>query len=248
MKAAIFTVEGKGGVGKSTCAGLAVEAVGQDCKRSVISVYVDTTNSTMASMYNHVEMIDTSEEEAAGRIAAVLSTSSDFMVMDMGARSESTFVNKILPRLWRNRKRLDVEIVVLRPITTSGFVQANAVSFVMNATNFGVKTVLVRNASQGRTADHFSDWDKSPGRKVALELGAREMVLSDAGVRWGDEVPAYGLTFSAAAKGDFSRVEPKYLPSVERLFTPGVQAHLGFWVEENAERLLKVLRELGIKL
>ena len=248
MRAALFSIEGKGGVGKSTTSGLAVDAMSQDGKRSVSVVDGDTTNSTMASMYDNVDLIDTSQEEAAGLISAHLKSSHDYMVLDMGARSEAAFVNKILPRLLRGRKKGDVELVALRPITLSSFVQNNAVSFVKRTAPLGMKTILIRNLSQGRTEEHFADWGKSPGRKVALELGAREMDMSDAGVRWGDEVPAFGLSFNAAARGDFSRVDPEYQPLVERLFTKGVQAHLGFWIEENAERLLFVLQELGIKL
>lgn len=244
----MFSIEGKGGVGKSTVSGLAVDAISQDGKRSVAIVDGDTTNSTMASMYGNVDLIDTSEEEAAGRISAHLKSSHDYMVMDMGARSEAVFIKKILPRLVRGRKKNDVELVALRPITLSTFVQNNAVSFVELTAPLGVKTILIRNVSQGRTEDHFADWNKSRGRKTALDLGAREVDMSDAGVRWGDEVPAFGLNFSAAARGDFSRVDPEYLSMVERLFTKGVQAHLGFWVEENAERLLLVLQELGIKI
>lgn len=235
-------------MGKSTTSALAVDAVSQDGKRSISIIDGDTTNSTMASMYDSVDLIDTSEEEAAGLISAHLKTSHDYMVMDMGARSEAVFIQKILPRLMRGRKKADVEFVALRPLTLSSFVQNNAVSFVKQTAPLGVKTILIRNLSQGRTADHFADWDKSQGRKAALDLGAREMNMSDAGVRWGDEVPAFGMSFSAAARGDFSRVDPEYLPLVERLFTKGVQAHLGFWVEENAERLLLVLQELGIKI
>ena len=198
MKAALFSIEGKGGVGKTTTSGLAVDAVSQDGKRSVSIIDGDTTNSTMASMYDNVDLVDTSEEEAAGRISAHLKSSHDFMVMNMGARSEAVFVSKILPRLLRGRKKIDVELVALRPITLSSFVQNNAVSFVERTAPLNVKTILIRNCSQGRTEDHFADWDRSPGRRRALDLGAREMNLSDAGVRWGDEVPAFGLSYSAA--------------------------------------------------
>lgn len=108
--------------------------------------------------------------------------------------------------------------------------------------------VIVRNLSQGRTKTHFADWDQSAGRKAALEAGAVEMDLTDCGVRWGDEIPAYGLSFQEVAMGDFSRIDPSLQGFARTIFTEGVQAHIGMWIEENATRLLDALRKLGVKL
>ncbi len=247
MLAFCVTIEGKGGVGKSTLTGLAVDALAQDGKRSIVVIDGDTTNSSMASMFDDVELIDPSEAEAAGKISAVLKSSVDFVIMDTGARSEAKMLNSILPQLMKTTKKAGIPIVVLRPITLSSFVQQNAVAFAKKVVPLGVKVLFVRMLCQGRTEEHFYDWDQSQGRQSALELGVVEMNLSDAGVRWGDEVPAYGLSFNAAAQGDFSRVDPEFLADAERLFTAGIQAHLGFWVESNAEELLKALSKLGIK-
>ena len=74
------------------------------------------------------------------------------------------------------------------------------------------------------------------------------MVLGDCGVRWGDEVPAFGLSFQEVALGDFSRVDPKFRELAETVFNPGIQAHIGMWIEENAKRLLEALRAIGVKL
>ena len=182
MRAAVCAIEGKGGVGKSTTSAIAIEALRQDGKRSVTIVDGDTTNSSMVSMFDDVVSIDMAEAEAGGELAALFKGVSDFLVADFGARSEAKFLDPILPRLLRTRSKSEPSLVVLRPLTLSSFVQNNTVAFIEKTAPLGVKTILVRNLSQGRTPAHFSDWVRSQGRRRALGLGAREVDLSDAGV------------------------------------------------------------------
>ena len=169
------------------------------------------------------------------------------MVIDTGARSEATFI-ALLERVLPKAKAEKVSMIVLRPLTLSSFAQNNAVSFVNRLAPKGIKVVLVRNLSQGRTKEHFKDWHQSAGRKAALAAGAVEMDLTDCGVRWGDEIPAFGLSFAEVAMGDFSRIDPSLQQIARQTFTKNVQSHIGMWIEENSIHLLDALRRLGIKL
>ena len=114
----------------------------------------------MASMFADVEMVNPAEVEAAGVLASFLRRDEDAMVVDTGARSEAAFIT-LIERLLPRAKAERVAIVVLRPLTLSSFSQSNAVAFVGRLAPLGVKVVLVKNLSQGRTNAHFADWDKS---------------------------------------------------------------------------------------
>jgi len=248
MKAVLMSVDAKGGVAKSTSATVAVEGLSYDGTRSVDIYDGDTSNSTLASMYDDVKMLDFSLPEVAGEIVAGFASPSDFMVVDSGARDERRILSEIMPLIVPYASKQKIAIVALRPITLSSFVQANAVAWVQKTAPMGVKTVFIRVLAQGRTQAHFADWDRTTGRKSAIELGAVEIDLTDAGVRWGDEVPAFGTSFARVAVGDFSRIPGDLQVHAVRIFTPGIQAHLGLWLESNVYQLRSALEKLGLKL
>jgi hypothetical protein len=247
MKLIVFVLEGKGGACKSTSASVCVEALMQDGKYRVDVIDTDTTNSTMSSLFPDAKLVDMSHAEFIGHFLAALKSDSDFVVVDTGARDESRLRAK-MKLLAQKAKEAKVQILVLRPITTSSFVQNNAISWEQFAHPLGIRTIFVRALCQGRTDEHFTTWTNSIARKDALARGAVEVDLTDAGVRWADEVPAYGISFREVALGDFSRVASDDLEMALETFNEAIQAHLGFWAEENAIALKNAFAQVGIKL
>lgn len=248
MRAACIVMDGKGGVWKSTIAQAVTIALADNGKRVVDVVDADTTNALMVSAFGEsTRMIDLGEAEAAGRLAARLKSSSDFCVIDIGARDEAR-VRELLPDLCSVAARERCLIVVFRPITLSSHTQRNAVSFAKFAKEIGVKTVMVQTRGQGRTLKHFAPWELSKLRAAALSWGAVETWMSDVGVRWADEIPAFGINFAEVACGDFSRVAEADRADAEQIFDEDLQSHMSLWLHSNVTRFREAMTSVGLSL
>jgi hypothetical protein len=246
MRVMVFVLEGKGGAWKSTIAQTLVLMLGDDGKWMVEVVDCDTTNSLMASAFgkDSIKYVDLGEAEAAGHLSARMKSTADYCVIDVGARDEVRVID-MLPALAKMAAKEKCQIVVFRPITLSTFTQRNAVNFIELSKNLGVKVVMVQTRGQGRTAKHFAPWEASGVRSSALAMGAVETYMTDAGIRWADEIPSFGITFAEVAGGDFSRVKEENRADAEALFDEGLQAHMALRLWDNATRFRQAMVDVG---
>lgn len=249
MKLGIGVIEGKGGSCKSTTAATVALALISEGRRSVQIFDGDTTNSCMVSMFgeDRATLIDFSEPDAAAYLSVALRSTFDAFVLDTGARDEAK-VLEVFADLAAKAAKSKIPLVQFRPVTLSSFVQNNAVSATRLLAPLGIKTVLVKVVAQGRTRQHYLEWDQSVAKADLLKLGAVEMEMTDLGVRLADEAAAFNLSFHEIAFAQFDRVPEQIRPLAVKLFDEHVQEHFAMWLDKNCRRVLDALQALGIKL
>ena len=235
-KLLVLIKEGKGGVGKSLIAQIMAATLRDGGKYSVGFINSDTTNSTTSSI-EQTRFADLSKTETRGVVLnclqALANGTFDSMVWDSGARDEARIV-EILPWLTKEIKSMGGQLVVVRPITLSTAVQTNAVTFMAIAKKLGIAVIFARNLGQGRTAEHFLHWDATSARANALDAGAIEVALSDAGARWGDEAGGFGLSLSDVALGEFSKARED-ADEAAKIFDEDVRSWLSIWLSETVD-------------
>jgi hypothetical protein len=129
-------------------------------------------------------------------------------------------------------KKEKVTLVVVRPITTSAFVQESAVEFANWAHDNGVAVVFVRNFGQGRREEYFAEWDALEDRNAAIPP-AIEVMLPDLGAWIGDEATALGLSLADIATARFDRLSEKARHIADRKFGPEVQLVVADYLEQR---------------
>ena len=238
-RAMLIAMEGKGGVGKSTVTNVAVSGFRRK-NFKVRTIESDTTNSSMSMVFKDTTLMSVQRPDFRGVIAEAAEQLKDGVfdrvVIDLGARDEAE-VKLYIPKLARMLAESGVDLVIVRPITTSHFVQNNAMAWVRETKGLPVKTVFVRNHGMGRSETEYAAWFKLNVRAAALASGVVEVGLEDVGARLADDCVSAGLSFSDLAYGDFSRssLSPDELST---LFPRSAQLTMLDWVDEMSERLL----------
>jgi hypothetical protein len=252
MKAYFATFDGKGGVGKSTLSLLLWQKLRDKYGAEAIAVIdTDSTNSVMASVVGpSVRRGDVgSVKSTAVFIRPIRENTHEAVVVDGGARDEAAIravmSDYILPEL----AKIKTPLVVLRPVTTSSFVQRNLISFVTAFQPLGVRILLCRIQAMGRTPESYARWEATQARAQLLALpGVAEMIVDDLGAEYADEAVAFNLSFGQIAEGDFSSLsDPQERQDAERIFDEDVQLHFSLWMAKHIQRLEAALETIGVK-
>ena len=252
MKAYFSVFDGKGGVGKSTLALLLWQKLRDKYGHDAVAVIdTDSTNSVMASVIgDNVKRGDmASVKSAAVFIRPIRENVHEAVVVDGGARDEAAIravmADHIIPEL----AKIKTPLVVLRPVTTSSFVQRNLISFVKTYQPLGVRVILCRIVAMGRTPESYWRWERTQARAQMLALpGVAEMIVDDLGAEYADEAVAFNLSFGRIAEGDFSSItDPEELSDAKRVFDEDVQLHFSLWMGRHIQRLEEALEKVGVK-
>jgi hypothetical protein len=263
LKNYLVITDEKGGVGKSQTALLASSMLstwyrGMD---KVKLVDTDFSNSVLASVFGmeKIQMVDSSNPMAKAQLTSCIYRQDGFTsaVVDCGARDERTFrpiwKETVLPALKAQAK--SGQLIFLRPLTMSVFVQNNLISFCEEFVPLGAKIVILQMRFGGRTKDHFERyWEQKVARQRLLAMkgpdgrpAVIETFVSDMGCPWADEMIACGLSPIEIADGDFSRiVDADLLTYAKEVLTEDVQLLFKLWLGENIDRLEKALSILGV--
>lgn len=240
-----IVMEGKGGVGKSLIAQLLKAALEFDGKNAVHVVDTDSTNSSMVQIFgqDNVDFVDFADESSLGQFGLLIDNLRDqtfhAAVIDSGARDEQAMTARIPAMLHRiGKTKTNAKIVVLRPITLSSHVQANAEAFCLGpAKSLEIPVVLVKNLGQGRKPADFAAWENSDRRKKCLEAGAAEIDLPNLGARWSDECSGFSLPIADVALANFDKVAAVDRAEAEKLFTPAVRMWFAEYLDDVVGRL-----------
>ena len=239
----ILVLGGKGGIAKSLVSQIAANKL-RGIYRKVITVDTDHTNNTTQSIDPDARMLDIWDVKARGGLARLIDemkgTTCCAAVIDTGAQEDAPMIG-IMEWLVREARQAGVQIVTVLPITLSTHNQRTAVEFSELAERLSIPLVYVKNLGQGRTsADFARRWDKSKARAGALERGAVETVLEDAGARYADEAGGYGLSLADAALGRFEKAESKAKEAAES-FDPDDRAWLNIFLSENGGNIVQAI-------
>ena len=238
-RAMLIAMEGKGGVGKSTIMNVAVAGY-RKRKLKIRTIESDTTNSSMSMVFSDTTLISVQRPDFKGVLAEAAEQlrdgTFDRVAVDLGARDEAE-VKAFVPKLAQMLADYGVDLICIRPITTSHFVQNNAIAWVKDMQGLPVRTVFVKNHGMGRSKEQYAAWTQLAAHKAALASGVVEIGLEDVGACLADDCVSAGLSFIDLAYGDFSRSElSKELLS--SLFPRSAQLTMLDWVDEMSDRLL----------
>jgi len=248
-----IVVENKGGVGKSLIAQIVAETLrdlddNKIPRNRVLMMDSDLiTKSTLRTDTSTVP-VDFSRPESLGFIGEaaldLFKGEYDAVVLDTAAGEEARIEDILIYLSKIFARQPDAEIVVFRPITLSSLVQENAISFALDSIPRGIRTIFVRNLGQGRLDSDFSAWRQNPERKRALEMGAGECALDNAGTQYADEANSYGLSIAAAALGRFDLALDGMSERASRVFNTRIQIFLSEWIGNQVERFRKTIIEV----
>ncbi len=231
---AVIVLEGKGGVGKTLLA-MVVTAMMREYGKNVFILDTDTTNSSTFEMEPGTKMADFSKIEVRGILDRAIKMMSlgqfAHLVMDSGARDESA-IEVYLPWFENKLRKIGVQLVIVRPITSASFVQRRASEFAER--NPAIPVVFACNLGQGRNKQMFERWHGSDIRAAALASGVVEFDFADAGVRWSDEANGLGLTLADVALANFSK-SPEGAEIAAAEFDDDTQAWIALWLSEAVE-------------
>ncbi|WP_100962766.1 hypothetical protein [Bosea sp. FBZP-16] len=240
----IIIVEGKGGVGKSVNAD-AANYIFASMGCVTLTAESDTTNSIMSSIHDNVVFVNVTRPGWHTIIGKHLQRmgqpgGAGAVIFDTGARDD-VHVREKLPYFVQAMEAVGGHVLVIRPITTSGSAQTNAIDFAKTTTGFGIATVFMQIRAQGRTEEHFRRWSATESLREAKQLGAVDTWIDDLGVEEADEAVALGLSFAAVAAEDFDR---SHDPEAARAYFDEAKV-LWFqdWLETQKMRWLPVFRE-----
>ena len=238
-KTVIGLVSNKGGVVKSGGTSLAAATAEMKGLRAIM-LDSDGSNSSTLSAFPDGRFVDMTRPEGIGRVLAAIdqlgNETADCAIWDTAAHQESAII-KVLPMIMERCKKSDVKFIVIRPITSSHFVQRGALDFLSVAGEFGLHVIYANIYAQGRTEHDFRFWMASGARKRALE-SVVEMAVADGGAFLGDNVVAFGLSLSDVALGRFSRISDKEeRKEAERLFDTDFRAFVSGYLYVMTERV-----------
>ena len=238
----VITIGGKGGIGKSLCAQIARETLlGEKCDKNVIVIDSDVNNSVMAQIYPNIVFVPIRDEarlEARGilieAIRSLGSGKADAIVWDLGAGTEDIVRERFLSDVTRWADRAGIDVIALRPITTSVFSQIQSIDFARWAGAHGIATVIVRNLGQGRSPALFDHW-QSIVEKRQVCPPAVEVDLDDLGAWVSDEATAMGLSLADVAQGRFGHLAEGARAVAEARLTPPVQLAIADYLETQCQ-------------
>jgi len=249
LRALVLVLDAKGGSGKSTAAQVTVHALGG--RGHVECISTDTANSNLNQIgLTTLPPVDLAEPENIGHLFALadhVGKESQFAVIDTGARDEARLL-PFLPRLAQRLKHNGAQLMVLRPITTSHFSQANALQYSRQRPP-GTSCLFVRNLGQGREERHFQRWKESTERAEALRSGVVETTIDSLGPLIADNATSFNLSLEDVAHGDFRRAGVDQ-DRAEKLFDKARQLFVAEFLREHGERfraaLIEAVRNNGV--
>lgn len=241
----IIVMEGKGGVGKSVTAD-AINFSFTSEGYMVGGVETDTTNSNQSSIHEGVLLADTSEagwRSAVGVLAKQKRNGSGphIIIMDVGARDE-VHVRGELGYFTRVMADVGGQVLVIRPVTTSSFAQANAIDFAMTTAGSAVAVVFMQMRAQGRKEHHFARWSSTKSLAAAKQAGACDTWIDDLGVEIADEAVGFGLSFAAVASENFAKAGED-ADEARAFFDDRKVEWVQSWLEDQKARWLPVFRQ-----
>ena len=236
---------GKGGIGKSLLAQI-LATKSRETYRSVFVVDTDHSNNSTRSIDPDARMLDIWDVTARGGLAVLLAelkaTPSCAAVIDTGAQEDAPLID-MLEWLAREAGRAGACLVPVLPLSLSTHTQRRAVEFAAIAARLRVPVVFVRNLGQGRTAADFAvRWGRSRTRAEAIERGAVETELPDAGARWADEAGGYGLSLADVALGRWAKAGSK-ADEAAASFDASARAWLNIYLDEAGDALTRAIGE-----
>lgn len=242
----IFVLEDKGGVGKSVIAQMIAAMLSFEQKYLVQMVDTDFSNSTSAQIFTGARMLNLNEKASLGAFSNLLRALKEKMfhhlVFDVGAREEKT-VRLLLKTIVGLVRALGGEVVVFRPISLGSHNQTNACNFMDVAEPLGISTVFVVNEGQGRLVEYFDRWKSSVARSTALNRGAVETHIHDAGILYLDEAIGFGLSLTEIALRDFTKLSDEDRVAAEGVFTEDVCAWVNMWMCRSMMALAEATRD-----
>lgn len=254
-KVIAMTIGGKGGIGKSICAQIARETLaGPDRTKKVIIVDSDINNAAMAQIYRDVVFVpirDATNLEARGAliesIQMVATGGADALVWDLGAGTEDIVRAKYLQDVSRWAAKARIDVIAIRPITTSAFSQMQAIEFVQWAAQNRVATVIVKNLGQGRAEPLFEHW-RSVAARHEIFPPAVEVNLADLGSWVTDEATALGLSLADVALGRVDHLDERRRTVAETRFTTPVRLAVADYLEEQCSRFAGAFAQAVLNL
>lgn len=245
----VITIGGKGGIGKSLCAQIARETLlGEKADKNIVVIDSDVNNSVMAQIYQKVVFVPIRDEarlEARGTLIEALrmlqSGRAHGIVWDLGAGTEDIARARFLPDVTRWAEKIGVDVVAIRPITTSAFSQMQTVEFIHWAAENRIATVIVKNLGQGRSLSLFEHWRKI-AEKHQIYPPAVEVDLGDLGAWVSDEATALGLSLADVAKGQFGHLSEGARAVADGRLTPPVQLAIADYLEMQCEAFETAIR------
>ena len=224
----ILAIENRGGVGKTTAAGTAVEAMSTYDERVDILDF-DDSNQQM-SLYQNARAVGDGNmigalQTAIGRIQR---GEVDFVIGDTGAQSEA-LINAELGEIAAALSAVSARLVVLRPLTLCPKNQNNIIHFVDHVMTDDMGVVIVRNLGQGRKVQDYAYWASTATRARLLATGVVEIDLEDAGAAHSDRAMGCGLTLADVALGRFTKAG-KYEKQALSFFDTDAQNFLARWL------------------
>jgi hypothetical protein len=241
----LIVLEGKGGVAKSVTADAA-----HYCFSSLgyvtLAAESDTTNSIMSSTHDDVVFVSAGKAGWHTTIGVHLQRmghpgGADVIVFDTGARDE-VHVRAKLDYFARTMAAVGGQVLVIRPITTSGSAQRNAIDFAMSTAGSAIATVFMQVRAQGRTEEHFTRWEATGSLRDAKQVGAVDTWIDDLGVEEADEAVALGLSFADVAAENFARAGEDE-SEARSYFDEAKVLWFQDWLEEQKARWLPAFRQ-----
>lgn len=204
----VIVLEGKGGVGKSVNADTA-NYIFASMGCVTLTAESDGTNSIMSTIHDNVVFVNVMRpgwHTVIGKHLLRMGQPGgpDVIVFDTGARDE-VHVREKLAYFAQTMQAVGGQILIIRPITTSGSAQSNAIDFAKATAGTGIATVFMQIRAQGRTEEHFRRWSATGSLQKAKQIGAVDTWIDDLGVEEADEAIALGLSFASVATEKFDR-------------------------------------------
>ncbi len=241
----IIVLEGKGGVAKSVTAD-AVHYTFASLGCATLAAESDTTNSIMSSIHDDVVFVNVMRPGWHTIIGEHLLKmgqpgGADAVVFDTGARDD-VHVRARLDYFAHTMARVGGRVLVIRPVTTSGSAQRNAIDFAMSTDGTTIATVFMQVRAQGRTEEHFGRWQSTGSLRKAKQSGAVDTWIDDLGVEEADEAVALGLSFADVAAENFAKAG-EGAGEARAYFDEAKVLWFQDWLETQKARWLPVFRQ-----
>ena len=251
MNTMIIFSEDKGGVAKSNNTSLCVEILrvhGAD-----VSIYdADMTNKSTKTLYPEARSVDLTKPKVAGTLVGLFHDTARFKVMDVGAGFEAV-IKENFGHMKAAAKQTNTKIITLRPVNLNVAVHKNISDWVEHYCDGETSTaIMMRSVACGRDEEAFERrWNRYEWKANAIAAGlAREMFVSDLGAEYAENQQTIQTPLAAIVAGQFRTPDGEdaaaYRAFCETVYDRDARLHIGIWLQENGQRLIKALSELGV--
>jgi hypothetical protein len=240
----IMPVEGRGGVGKSTCMHVCAVTL-RDDDPHVLVVDTDMNNSTQVMVAN-AERVDMGRINWEARLLTAVQNQRakqcKHLVFDFAAGQERA-VRALAGEIAETVTTAGGVFVVARMVTSCGFVMDNIKTFAEQILTPDMRILLVKNMARVDDREDFDRWHDSKTRAMLLERGALEIELENAGVALSDRLVSHRINFDSFAHGRFE--DGAYPDIARREFTEADQLAIARWLRRQKRVFSDALRCLG---